>query len=142
MLVCRQRSPSSPFQAGTDLFWAICTFRATKACVSTPAKKSCSATGIMPMCGRRGGDMNSALSPLRFDVPTLIHGGGSRAGLPQIVRELGGSRVLLVTDEGVVARGGAQEIVAILEGAGLAVAVFDRVQPDPTDENVAAGVAA
>jgi alcohol dehydrogenase class IV len=49
---------------------------------------------------------------------------------------------LLVTDPGVVELGVAKEVVGILEKAGLNVAIFDQVQPDPTDENVAAGVAA
>jgi alcohol dehydrogenase class IV len=79
----------------------------------------------------------------RFDAPAIIlHGGGSRGQLPALARELGGSRVLLVTDPGLVRLGVSGEIVGLLTEAGLKVAVFDQVQPDPTDENVAAGVAA
>jgi alcohol dehydrogenase len=79
----------------------------------------------------------------RFDVPTtILHGGGARFRLPELAKQLGGSRVLLVTDPGVVQLGVAAEIVGILQQAGLSVAVFDHVQPDPTDENVAAGVVA
>jgi alcohol dehydrogenase class IV len=62
--------------------------------------------------------------------------------LPELVRQLGGSRVLLVTDPGVIQLGVAEEVVGLLRGAGLHVAVFDHVQPDPTDVNVAAGVEA
>jgi alcohol dehydrogenase class IV len=79
----------------------------------------------------------------RFDIPaTILHGGGSRKNLPGLVQELGGKRVLLVTDPGVVQLGVAAEITGILEAAGLEVAVFDQIQPDPTDENVVHGVAA
>lgn len=79
----------------------------------------------------------------RFDVPaTILHGGGSRRQLPALVRELGGTRVLIVTDPGVVQLGVAGEIVEMLTQAGVSVAIFDAVQPDPTDENVAAGVSA
>ena len=79
----------------------------------------------------------------RFDAPAaILHGGGSRGRLPEIVKELGGTRVLLVTDRGVVALGVAEQIRDLLTSAGLAVAVFDDVQPDPTDANVAAGVEA
>lgn len=79
----------------------------------------------------------------RFDIPaTILHGGGSRRNLPDLVLELDGKRVLLVTDPGVVQLGVAAEITGILEAAGLVVAVFDQVQTDPTDENVAHGVAA
>jgi alcohol dehydrogenase class IV len=87
--------------------------------------------------------MSTENLPCRFDVPgVVLHGGGSRHRLPGLVRELGGSRVLLVTDPGVIQLGAAAEIIAILEKEGLSVAVFDQVQPDPTDENVAAGLAA
>jgi alcohol dehydrogenase class IV len=79
----------------------------------------------------------------RFDVPaTILHGGGSRRQIPALVRELGGTRALIVTDPGVVQLGVAGEIVGLLTQAGVSVAVFDAVQPDPTDGNVAAGVAA
>lgn len=83
------------------------------------------------------------MSSLRFDVPSpVLHGGGSRRQLPALVREFGGSRVLLVTDPGVVQLGVAAEISALLTDENLAVSVFTDVQPDPTDANVAAGVAA
>lgn len=58
------------------------------------------------------------------------------------MRELGGTRVLIVTDPGVMQLGVADEIQRALVAAGLHVALFDDVQPDPTDANVAAGVAA
>jgi alcohol dehydrogenase class IV len=79
----------------------------------------------------------------RFDSPsTILHGGGCRRQIAALLRELGGTRALVVTDPGVVQLGVAGEIVELLTRAGVSVAVFDAVQPDPTDENVAAGVAA
>ncbi len=48
----------------------------------------------------------------------------------------------MVTDPGVVALGVAAEISEFLRDDGLAVEIFDQVQADPTDENVARGVAA
>lgn len=79
----------------------------------------------------------------QFDVPgTLLHGGGCRRELPALVKRLGAHRVLLVTDPGILALGFADEVTRLLREAGLAVAVFDGVQPDPTDANVADGVAA
>lgn len=85
----------------------------------------------------------SQIPPLfRFDAPsTILHGGGCRRQIPAIAKELGASRVLIVTDPGVVALGIADEIAGLLKDAGLEVAVFDSVQPDPTDENVQAGFA-
>ena len=79
----------------------------------------------------------------QFDAPaTILHGGGSRRNLPDLVRFLGGTRVLLVTDPGVVKLGVAAEISGLLESSGVAVSVFDDVQPDPTDTNVLAGLEA
>lgn len=79
----------------------------------------------------------------RFDVPSIIvTGGGSRGKIGEIAQELGASRVLLVTDPGVVELGFVSEIESILIEAGCEVKVFDDVQPDPTDLNVAAGVKA
>lgn len=77
----------------------------------------------------------------RFDSPsTIIHGGGCRHQLPALIHELGGKRILLVTDAGMVALGVVGEMTALLQASGLEVAVFDDVQPDPTDLNVDSGV--
>src|SRR5882672_832223 len=63
----------------------------------------------------------------RFDAPTtILSGGGCRRQLADLVREFGGTRVLVVTDPGVVQLGVAGEIVDSLAQAGLSVAVFDQ----------------
>lgn len=77
----------------------------------------------------------------RLDLPaSLLHGGGCRRELPALVKQLGGSRVLLVTDPGVTALGFADELRDLLAKSGFSVAIFDRIQPDPTDLNVESGV--
>ncbi len=87
--------------------------------------------------------MNPETLTRRFDVPSpILFGGGCRHQLPGVVRELGGMRVLLVTDPGVVKLGTAGEIATILSGAGFEVSIFDDVQPDPTDRNIDSGVEA
>lgn len=79
----------------------------------------------------------------RFDVPSAIFtGGGSRRQLGEIARELGARRALIVTDPGVVQLGFVTEIQQLLVEAGCDVRIFDGVQPDPTDRNVADGFAA
>lgn len=78
--------------------------------------------------------------PTRFDAPSIIlTGKGSRKQLASLAKEIGATRVLLVTDKGVVALGIADEITSILAEAGCQVHLFDDVQPDPTDLNVAEG---
>jgi len=79
----------------------------------------------------------------RLDLPgTILFGGGSRWRLPEVLADLGIRRPLLVTDRGVVELGFVGEMVTFLNDAGCEVAIYDGVQPDPTDENVEAGVAA
>ena len=76
----------------------------------------------------------------RFDAATItLHGGGTRHQLADVVKELGGTRILLVTDPGVVELGMAQPIIDNLTQQGLAVTLFSDVQPDPTQENVLKG---
>ena len=78
----------------------------------------------------------------RFDVPTtILHGGGCRRQLPDLVRQVGGSRVLLVTDPGVVGLGIAEDVTQLLVDADIEVSLFDGVQADPSVDNVAEGVA-
>lgn len=76
-----------------------------------------------------------------FRVPaTIRYGEGAFTTLGETARELGLSRVLLVTDPGVVRLGVADEAEGNLAAVGVAVTRFDGVQPDPTLANVAAGL--
>lgn len=76
-----------------------------------------------------------------FNVPsTLIIGGGVRGELPKQIKRLQASRVLLVTDQGVVQLGLAEKIVSLLESTQIRVSVFSDVQPDPTNRNVLDGL--
>ncbi len=76
----------------------------------------------------------------------LVFGVESLQRLGRLARELSASRVLLVTDPGIVAAGHAARALKILEGAGLKVAMFDRTEENPTttcvEECVAAAKAA
>jgi choline dehydrogenase len=62
------------------------------------------------------------------EMPTrLVHGTGAIARLGEVMRELGVTRPLLVTDPGVAAAGLAERALGHLNGA----VVFDRVRPNP-----------
>lgn len=76
----------------------------------------------------------------QFNIPStvLTGAGASRELVPQLQR-LGARRVLLVTDAFMVTSGLAGTAVREMEKAGLAVALFAGVQPDPTDVNVRDG---
>lgn len=78
-----------------------------------------------------------------FRVPSIIHYGiGAFEQLVPAARELGYRHVLIVTDKGMVQLGVVGQAQRMLEKAGLPVAVFDGVQPDPTLRNVEDGLAA
>lgn len=77
----------------------------------------------------------------RFQLPgTIAFGGGARHELAAHAKRLGLSRVLLVTDDYLVRCGRVAEIVEELKREGLQIAVFSAVQPDPTVDNVMAGL--
>jgi alcohol dehydrogenase len=70
----------------------------------------------------------------------VVFGPGTLARLGEVARELGGTRVLLVTDPGLEAAGHPQKALASLEGAGLSVCLFDGVEENPTTLHVQAGL--
>ncbi|HEX4129514.1 MAG TPA: iron-containing alcohol dehydrogenase [Pirellulales bacterium] len=62
--------------------------------------------------------------------------------LGELARSLGGRRVLMVSDPGIVAAGHTPRGMASLGRAGLETLLFDGVHENPTTDNVEAGVAA
>jgi alcohol dehydrogenase len=72
--------------------------------------------------------------------PAVAIGAGVSNTLAAEVRQLGGQRVLLVTDAFLVAQGVVDRYVDLLVADGLNVALFDGVEPDPTDSAVTAGL--
>jgi len=77
------------------------------------------------------------LLPFDFQPLTrVVFGPGTLARLGELTRELGGSRVLLVTDPGLEAAGHPARAVASLKDAGRAVFVFDKVEENPTTRHV------
>ena len=58
----------------------------------------------------------------------------------RLTKELGGRRVLVVSDPGVIRAGYLDRALTYLRDAGLLPFVFDRVEEDPTTRHVEAGV--
>jgi alcohol dehydrogenase class IV len=75
----------------------------------------------------------------KFVAPEYIFGVGSRRLAGQYARNLGGRKVLVVTDPGVAAAGWTLEVIASLEEAGLQHAVFAGVSANPRAAEVMAG---
>ncbi len=70
----------------------------------------------------------------------LIVGPGTLSRLGELARELGGSRVLLVTDAGLKAAGHPQRALRSLHDANLEAFVFDGVEENPTTKQVQLGL--
>ena len=78
-----------------------------------------------------------------WSYPTTIKFGTGRiAELPEACAQAGITRPLLVTDKGLAPLPITAQALDILREAGLAAAVFAQVDPNPTEINLAAGVAA
>ena len=76
----------------------------------------------------------------RFAFPTAIHfGAGAARNVGPHLVELGKRRPLVVTDRMLAALPVARNFVASLQGAGLAVAVFDGVHGNPMASQANAG---
>ncbi|MBX3412942.1 MAG: iron-containing alcohol dehydrogenase [Pirellulales bacterium] len=75
--------------------------------------------------------------PFDFELRTRIVFGPARVdSLGDLARELGATRVLLVTDPGIMAAGHAPRGIDALRRAGLDVQVFDQVVENPTTDTV------
>ncbi len=86
------------------------------------------------------GRTSPALPSFDFLPPTrVVFGVGSLSRLGELARELGGNRVLLVTDPGLEAAGHPQRAVASLCAAGLEAFVFNQVEENPTTRHVQQG---
>jgi alcohol dehydrogenase len=82
------------------------------------------------------------LKSFDFHSPTrVVFGPGSLNKLGELARELGDTRVLLVTDPGLEEAGHPQRALTSLREAGLEVFLFDGVEQNPTSRHVEAGVA-
>lgn len=66
----------------------------------------------------------------------LVFGVGASNRLGEYAKELGGNRILLVSDPGVVRAGHIEHAVESLEQAGLNAFLFDRVIENPTTDTV------
>lgn len=71
----------------------------------------------------------------------LVFGVNSVERVGEFAKELGGRRVLVATDPGIVKAGHAARVKEILERDGLSVVLFDRVEENPTAHVVEACLA-
>jgi alcohol dehydrogenase class IV len=78
----------------------------------------------------------------QFNIPSaIIIGAGAISEVAPQLGRLGARRALLVTDPFMVKTGLAARVARDVEAAGIAVSTFSGVHPDPSDQNVADGLA-
>jgi alcohol dehydrogenase class IV len=83
------------------------------------------------------------MSPFVFNTTKSIQfGAGSLAKLGDLALSAMGTRVLLVTDPGMMRTGMVERALAILTEAGIAPTLFDRVEADPPEAVIHAAVEA
>jgi alcohol dehydrogenase len=76
-----------------------------------------------------------------FFIPSVtLIGIGASKEIPAKIKALGGSKPLVVTDKGITGAGITKTITDLLEAAGMDYEVYDETIPNPTDNNVHAGV--
>lgn len=81
------------------------------------------------------------LVPFDFDPRTrVVYGPGTVSRLGELASEVGGTRVLVVSDDGLARAGHVDRTVGMLREAGMSAAVFTGVQPNPTTEDVDRGL--
>ncbi len=84
---------------------------------------------------------SDALTAFDFDPRTrVIYGSGVLAQVGVLAQELGGRRVLLVTDKGLKAAGHEARVLQSLAAAGLSTTVFEDVHPNPSTDDVDRGL--
>jgi alcohol dehydrogenase len=80
------------------------------------------------------------MSMSAYFIPTVnLLGSGTVNEVGNKVKDLGGSKALIVTDAGLVKLGMADKVKKIVEDSGLEAVIFGGAEPNPTDTNVDAG---
>ncbi|WP_205672125.1 iron-containing alcohol dehydrogenase [Ammoniphilus sp. YIM 78166] len=83
------------------------------------------------------------MSVFGFFMPSVnLMGVGAVKEVGSRIKNLGKTKALIVTDAGLYKFGVADEIAGYIREAGVDVAIFPGAEPNPTDKNVEAGLAA
>jgi len=77
----------------------------------------------------------------KFVAPEFIFGCGARDQAGRYARNFGAHRVMIVTDPGIIAAGWVDPLVKNLKEFKLEYFLFDRITPNPHDEEVMDGAA-
>jgi 1,3-propanediol dehydrogenase len=78
-------------------------------------------------------------SLLKFEMPEVIYGLGALSQIGKCCSRMGGERILLVTDPGLIAAGWVDESLRYLENEDLRYVIYDNVVTNPRDYQVEQG---
>lgn len=84
--------------------------------------------------------MTEILELRKFLAPEFIFGAGARMLAGRYAKNLGGRRILVVSDPGVVQAGWTKDVTDSLEEAGLSYVLFTGLTPNPKAQEVMTGV--
>ena len=73
---------------------------------------------------------------------TSYHGKGAINAIPDEIKGRGFNKVLVASDPDLIKFGVTKKVTDVLDAAGIAYSVFSDIKPNPTIENVQAGVGA
>jgi len=86
-------------------------------------------------------NQNELLEMRKFVAPEFVFGAGALDLAGQYAKNLGASKVFLVTDEGVSKAGWSGQVAKSIESANLPYVIFKDVTPNPRVNEVTAGTA-
>ena len=76
---------------------------------------------------------------LKFDIPEIIYGLGALSGIGNCAERLGGEKIFLVTDPGIIAAGWVDQALRYLKHMRLKYVVYDNVVSNPRDFQIDQG---
>lgn len=77
-----------------------------------------------------------AVNLLDWTPPTIISGAGSVKKLPQVIKEKGLGKVMIVTDKGLTGLNLLDGLYEGLKAEGIDYVVYDKTQPNPSIDNI------
>ena len=76
---------------------------------------------------------------LKFDIPEIIYGLGALSGIGHCAERLGGEKIFLVTDPGIIEAGWVDQAIGYLKSIQLDYVVYDNVVSNPRDFQIDQG---
>ena len=86
--------------------------------------------------------MKAGISTIPWRTPKLMKGAGAVRHLPAAIKRRGLKKALIVTGPTLIGRGLLDGVLEEMEEQGLLYVIYNKVEQNPTDENVELGIAA